>query len=197
MADRGRPRAFDRDAALRRAMEVFWERGYDGASMSELTSAMGINTPSLYAAFGDKEALFRASVELYGAHEGGRTARALREEPNARAAIEAMLRDNVAVYTTPGTPQGCMVVLAGGTYTERTASVREFLVDARRATSASIRDRLEAGLAAGELPAGTDPAALAAFYTSVLFGLSVQARDGASHAELTAAVDCAMAAWPG
>ncbi|MBF6482277.1 TetR/AcrR family transcriptional regulator, partial [Nocardia cyriacigeorgica] len=138
MAERGRPRAFDRDVALRRAMEVFWEHGYEGASMTDLTSAMGINSPSLYAAFGGKEALFREAIELYGRTEGGLTARALREEPTARAAIEAMLRDNAVAYTAPDKPHGCMVVLAGSTYTTRTESVREFLIDMRKQTSADI-----------------------------------------------------------
>ncbi|WP_280221972.1 TetR/AcrR family transcriptional regulator [Nocardia neocaledoniensis] len=192
MAERGRPRGFDRDVALRRAMEVFWERGYDGASMSDLTTAMGINSPSLYAAFGDKEALFRAAIELYGRTEGSRTARALREEPTAYAAIAAMLRDNITTYTDPGLPHGCMVVLAGATYTTRTASVRDFLVEARRHTTADIQARLDRGVREGDLRPGTDTAALAALFSTVLFGLSIQARDGVGHAELSAAVDSAL-----
>ncbi|BDT90138.1 MULTISPECIES: TetR/AcrR family transcriptional regulator [Nocardia] len=196
MAERGRPRAFDRAEALHRAMEVFWEHGYEGASMSDLTAAMGINSPSLYAAFGGKEALFRAAVELYGHTDGGYTARALREEPTARAAVEAMLRDNAKAYTEEDKPHGCMVVLAGSTYTTRNTSIRDFLVDKRRETTEDIRRRLERGVAEGDLPEGTDSAALAGFYTTVLYGLSIQARDGASLAELTASIDCAMAAWP-
>ncbi|MFE7722927.1 TetR/AcrR family transcriptional regulator [Nocardia rhizosphaerihabitans] len=192
MAERGRPRGFDRDVALRRAMEVFWKRGYDGASIADLTTAMGINSPSLYAAFSDKEALFRAAIELYGRTEGSRTARALREEPTAYAAIEAMLRDNITIYTDPGLPHGCMVVLAGATYTTRTASVREFLVEARRHTTTDIHARLDRGVADGDLKPGTDTAALAAFYSTVLYGLSIQARDDVGRAELSAAVDSAM-----
>ena len=192
MAERGRPRGFDRDIALRRAMEVFWERGYDGASMADLTTAMGINSPSLYAAFGDKEALFRAAVELYGRTEGSRTARALREEPTAYTAIEAMLRDNITVYTDPELPHGCMVVLAGATYTTRNASVRAFLAEARRHTTADIHARLDRGVADGDLRPGTDTAALATLYSTVLYGLSIQARDDVGHAELSAAVDSAL-----
>ncbi|MGK8523208.1 TetR/AcrR family transcriptional regulator [Nocardia asteroides] len=197
MAERGRPRTFDRAEALHRAMEVFWEHGYEGASMSDLTAAMGINSPSLYAAFGGKEALFRAAVELYGRTDGGYTARALREEPSARAAIEAMLRDNARAYTEENKPHGCMVVLAGSTYTTRNTSIRDFLIGKRRETTEDIRRRLERGVTEGDLPEGTDSAALASFYTTVLYGLSIQARDGASAAELTSAIDCAMAAWPG
>ncbi|WP_216907160.1 TetR/AcrR family transcriptional regulator [Nocardia noduli] len=196
MAGRGRPRAFDRSVALRRAMEVFWEHGYEGTSMSDLTAAMGINSPSLYAAFGDKEALFRAAVELYGQTEGGHTERALREEPNARAGIEAMLRDNALAYTEENTPHGCMVVLAGSTYTTRSTTVRDFLVECRRETTDDIRRRLDRGVVEGDLPSDTDTAALAFFYATVLYGLSIQARDGATLTELTASVDTAMRAWP-
>src|SRR5215475_3156896 len=112
MAERGRPRRFERTEALRRAMEVFWTRGYEGASMSELTAAMGINSPSLYAAFGCKEALFREALALYEAVNSGNAARALDSEPTARRAVEAMLRENAADYAAPGRPSGCMIVLA-------------------------------------------------------------------------------------
>ncbi|BCK54729.1 TetR/AcrR family transcriptional regulator [Nocardia wallacei] len=196
MAERGRPRAFDRARALRCAMEVFWEHGYEGASMSDLTSAMGINSPSLYAAFGSKEQLFRESVGLYGCTEGGYTARALREEPTARTAIEAMLRDNARAYVDGTTPRGCMVVLAGSTYTTRNTTIRDFLVEKRRATVEDIRHRLERGVAEGDLPAATDTAELADFYATVLFGLSVQARDGADLPQLSRTIDRALAAWP-
>ncbi|MEV0292685.1 TetR/AcrR family transcriptional regulator [Nocardia sp. NPDC050710] len=196
MAERGRPRAFDRSVALRRAMEVFWEHGYEGSSMSDLTAAMGINSPSLYAAFGDKEALFRAAVELYGQTDGSHTERALRDEPTARAAIEAMLRDNALAYTAEDKPHGCMVVLAGSTYTTRNTGIRDFLIEKRRETTEDIRRRLDRGVTDGDLPAQTDTAALAAFYTTLLFGLSLQARDGATLPELTRSIDCAMAVWP-
>ncbi|MEU7766102.1 TetR/AcrR family transcriptional regulator [Nocardia sp. NPDC049190] len=197
MAERGRPRAFDRTEALRRAMEVFWEHGYEGSAMSDLTAAMGINSPSLYAAFGGKEALFREAVDLYGRTDGGFTDRALRDEPTARASIEAMLRDNAIAYTDESKPHGCMVVLAGSTYTTRSASIRDFLIEKRRETTDDIRERLDRGVRERDLPAETNTAALAGFFTSVLYGLSIQARDGASLAELTASIDCAMAAWPG
>lgn len=196
MAERGRPRAFDRTAALHRAMEVFWEHGYEGSSMSDLTSAMGINSPSLYAAFGGKEALFREAIGLYGKTDGGYTARALREEPTARQAIDAMLRDNAIAYTVEDKPHGCMVVLAGSTYTTRSESIRDFLVEKRRETIEEVRRRLDRGVTEGDLPADTNTSGLAHFYTTVLYGLSIQARDGASLAELTQSIDCAMAAWP-
>ncbi|MFP2903746.1 TetR/AcrR family transcriptional regulator [Pyxidicoccus sp. 3LFB2] len=195
MTTRGRPRHFDRDAALRQAMQVFWERGYEGASLSELTEAMGIKAPSLYAAFGCKEALFREAVELYDSVGSGATNRALQEAPTARAAVEAMLRDNVKEYVTPGRPSGCMIVLAAVAGTAENEGVRAFLAKLRRKSTTALQRRLERSVSEGELPAGTDTAALAGFYTTVLQGLSIQARDGASLETMEATVDCAMAAW--
>ncbi len=196
MADRGRPRAFDRDLALRRAMEVFWEHGYEGSSMSDLTAAMGINSPSLYAAFGGKQALFREAVDLYGRTDGSYTARALRDGDTARASIESMLRDNAAAYAAPDKPHGCMVVLAGSTYTTRNTEIRDFLIEKRRETTETIRARLSRGVTDGDLPPDTDTTALANFYATILFGLSIRARDGSTLLELDRSIDRAMAAWP-
>ncbi|WP_227981027.1 TetR/AcrR family transcriptional regulator [Nocardia spumae] len=196
MAERGRPRGFDRDIALRRAMEVFWEHGYEGAAMNDLTGAMGINSPSLYAAFGCKEQLFREAVELYGRTEGGYTERALATAPTARAAIEAMLRDNAAAYCDPATPRGCLVVVAGNTAGPRHGAVREFLAERRRRTTTAVRQRLDRGIDDGDLHTGTDTAGLADFYTAVLFGLSVQAGDGVNAARLDSTIDRALCAWP-
>ncbi len=195
MAERGRPRAFDRSAALRRAMEVFWQCGYEGASLGDLTAAMGINRPSLYAAFGCKEALFREAVALYDAEEGAEADRALRECRTAREAIEAVLRDKARTYADPAKPAGCMIVLTATVGGEESDRVRRHLADIRRAGTATLRARLDRAVEEGELPAGTSTQALADFYTTVLNGLSIQARDGASCEALQAIVDCAMAAW--
>jgi AcrR family transcriptional regulator len=194
---RGRPRGFDRDAALHVAMEVFWERGYEGTSISELTRALGINSPSLYAAFGSKEDLFREAVSLYDAQEGSVTERALRDEPTARAAIEAMLRENADMYADPGNPSGCMVVLGTTTWTPDNEDIREFLAALRHKPQELMRARLERAAEAGELPPGADAEALAAYYNTVLEGLSIQARDGATRETMHAIVDCAMATWDG
>lgn len=195
MAERGRPRSFDRDAALKRAMELFWQRGYEGVSMAELTAAMGIAAPSLYAAFGCKEALFREAIDLYRATDGAATRRALGMEPTARAAIETMLRDNIEAFTDPSLPHGCFVVLGAINTAAENEGVRAHLVGYRQESRRLILRRLEQGAAAGEVPAGADIGSLAGFYSTVLVGLSIQARDGADRAELHAIVDHAMAAW--
>lgn len=175
-------------------MEVFWERGYEGASISDLAATMGIN-PSLYAAFGSKETLFREAVALYGTLEGSATERALREAPTARAAVEAMLRDNADVYTDPDKPSGCLVVLGATTWTPNNTSVRDYLASLRRQTFEALRSRLERGIATGELAPETDIDALAAYFNTVLEGLSIQARDGASRETMHAIIDCALASW--
>lgn len=193
MSPRGRRRAFDRDRALQRAMQVFWERGYDGASLAELTQAMAIGSPSLYAAFGNKEKLFRAAVDLYGATAGNRTARALSDAPTARAAIEMMLRGNAEDYLSTERPPGCLLVLGASNCSDR--AIRDFLAERRRAGRDLVAQRLRRAVGEGELPVGADCESMATFYVSVLQSLSLQARDGASPAEMTAIVDGALLAW--
>jgi AcrR family transcriptional regulator len=195
MAGRGRPRTFDRAAALRDAMAVFWEHGYEGAAMADLTEAMGINSPSLYAAFGSKEELFREAVTLYEQTEGAAAMAALSTGATARDAIAGALRANAVAYTEPENPRGCMIVLAATTYTERSAAVRDHLAGLRRGMERLFQDRVERGIADGDVRAGVDAAGVAAFYNAVMEGMSVQARDGATRAALLAVAARADAAW--
>ena len=197
MATRGRPRGFDRDDALRRAMEVFWEYGFEATSMSHLTAAMGISSPSLYAAFGSKEQLFREAVAYYNDHMGAMAAAELRDRPTARDAISAVLRHHAVVFCDPDNPSGCMIVLAATTSGEDTRSVHEYLAEWRMALENDFRDRIERGIAEGDVPAGADAAAMAAFYNTVNHGMAIQARDGADRTKLSSIAEGAIAAWDG
>ncbi|MET7477782.1 TetR/AcrR family transcriptional regulator [Streptomyces sp. NPDC005648] len=191
---RGRPRSFDRETALEKAVMAFWEHGYEATSVSDLTRVMGIGAPSLYAAFGDKRALFDEVVTAYGARYGSFADRALAEEPTARAAVRRALFEAAAEYTAPGRPHGCLVIHAATNCTS--PEVEESLRVRRNAGIAAFESRIRAGVAAGELPAGTDARALARHAGAVVQGMSQQARDGASREELEALAEIAMSIWP-
>ncbi|QRN98009.1 TetR/AcrR family transcriptional regulator [Archangium violaceum] len=192
---RGRPRGFDSTKALDQALEVFWRLGYEGASIADLTEAMGIAAPSLYAAFGSKAELYRQVLERYRASQGASTPRALTEEPTARAAMERILREAARGFSNREHPRGCMISTAVLTCAEENQPVAEHVATLRAGALAALRTRLEQGIAEGELPAGTDPAALARYFGAIIQGMSVQAQDGASEAELLAIVEIAMRAW--
>src|SRR5919109_1367664 len=171
MAERGRPRTFDRDLALRRAMEVFWSKGYDSTSMTDLTAAMGINSPSLYAAFRSKEALFQEAVVLYGRLEGTDIWNAIEEAPTAKEAISGFLYSTAAAFTQPGKPAGCLIVLGALHPSDSSEGVCSALRAVRAENLAMLRRRLDNAIAAGELSAGLDTQAVAVFYITVQQGM--------------------------
>ncbi|MFE2159639.1 TetR/AcrR family transcriptional regulator [Streptomyces lydicus] len=193
---RGRPRSFDRETALEQAVRSFWEQGYEATSISDLTRAMGISAPSLYAAFGDKRALFDEVVAEYGRLYGGFISRAVAEEPTARRGVERALREAAAEYTAPGRPRGCLVISAALNISPASAEVAASLREMRRSNLREIASAVRADVAAGELPADTDADALADYVGAVIQGISQQARDGAERTALEAVVELAMRAWP-
>ncbi|WP_327679909.1 TetR/AcrR family transcriptional regulator [Kitasatospora sp. NBC_00458] len=193
-AQRGRPRSFDREAALEQALRLFWERGYEATSVADLTGAMGIRPPSLYAAFGDKRALFDEVVARYRESHGAYSARALAEEPTARAGVARMLREAAAQATDPDHPWGCLLI--SSTVNCTSPEVAETVRALRNANVRALESLIRADVAAGHEPAGTDPAALARFTATVVQGMSQRARDGATRAELERVAADAMRVWP-
>lgn len=194
---RGRPRGFDRDAALAVALRAFWERGFQAVSVADLAAAMGIGIPSLYAAFGHKKALFREVVAVYGETYGAFFGAAVAAGRTVREGVARALREAADVYTAPETPHGCLIISAATNNAAADDDIAEFLRDIRRANVTGLRELIRAGVDRGELPAGTDAHALAHHVGAVLQGMSQQARDGADAATLRAVADLSMRAWPG
>lgn len=191
----GRPRQFDPDDALDKAMGVFWRHGYEGATLEELTTAMGINRPSLYAAFGSKEELFRKAVERYVNGPASYIAEAL-TRPTAREAVEAIFAGALRMNCDKKNPGGCMVVRAALSCGEGAEAIRQELAAVREAGVNRIRERLEQAQAAGELPEGVNCGDLARYIGTVLQGLGVQAASGATRRQLERVAEIALRAWP-
>jgi len=192
----GRPRSFDTEKALDRALRVFWQKGYEGASLADLTKAMGINRPSLYAAFGDKEALFRKVLDRYEEGPAAYVYEALKER-TARAVAESLLRRAAKGSTDPRNPRGCLMVQSALACGETADSIRQELNARRTAGEAAIRRRLMRAKSEGDLPRRADPAELARFLATVIHGMAVQAAGGATRAKLRRVVETALRAWPG
>ena len=192
----GRPRSFDRDEALERAIAVFWEHGYDATSIAVLTEKLGINAPSLYAAFGNKRELFDEALDSYLRTYGSFSRRALAEEPNAREAVERILREAASVYTDPDHPPGCLLISAATNCSPQSADVAAHLRKIRGEGRRALETKIAADARSGVLPEDTDVHGLATFYSAVIQGMSAQARDGASTADLNQITTAALQAWP-
>ena len=191
----GRPRSFDADEALDRALRVFWRKGYEGTSLPDLTKAMRINRPSLYAAFGNKEDLFRKVVDRYDSGVAGYTREAL-ERPTACEVVERLLEGAVDLLTDAQNPGGCLMV-QGALAAGRAGEVaRRELAGRRAAGVAALRRRFRRAIAEGDLPAGADAAVLARFVATAMQGMAVQAASGASRKELRRVGDMFLSAWP-
>jgi AcrR family transcriptional regulator len=193
----GRPREFDRDAALQDAMFLFWRKGFAATSVNDLCDAMGVGSPSLYAAFGSKEALYVEAIEHYVRTQGPPIWQKLAEGATARAGIENLLI--AATNSMPrsrATPAGCMAALAA-VGDEWPTAISRVVKKIRLEMLDMIRSRLETAANKGELPASTDVDGLSRFYLSVYQGMAIQARDGATQAELRTIAAAAISAWPG
>jgi AcrR family transcriptional regulator len=191
----GRPRQFDADAALDQALDVFWRKGYEGASLPDLTEAMGVNRPSLYAAFGNKEALFRAALDRYEQGPAGYVREAL-AEPTARRVVERLFAGGIDLVTSKCNPRGCLAVHAALVTGEGSESIRAELAARRKTSELMLRKRFQRAKAEGDLPDDANPADLASYASTVLRGMAVQAASGASAKELRQVAKLALQAWP-
>jgi len=191
----GRPRGFDADEALDRALLVFWEQGYEGASLANLTEAMGISTASMYATFGNKEQLFRKALERYDEGPSAYVPLAL-AEPTALGVATALLAGTICTTTRPDQPHGCLGVQGALATGEAGREVRALLVDWRKNGFARIRERFERAVEEGDLPADTDPALLARYVTVLQQGIAVEAAGGVDPEELQELADAALRNWP-
>ena len=192
---RGRPREFDVDRALTAALQVFWRQGYDATSLTDLTEAMGISRPSLYAAFGNKESLYRKALDLYEREKLAYVQTAL-DAPTARGVAETLLYGALDVITGIGDAKGCFGVIATLPCGEEAQSIRQDVIARRAASNAALIDRFNAAKAAGDLPEHVDPDSLAKWLYAVMQGMSVQAATGASRSELEQVIDTSLQLWP-
>jgi AcrR family transcriptional regulator len=191
----GRPRAFDIDKALDRALKVFWRKGYEGATLPDLTKAMGINRPSLYAAFGNKETLFKRAIDRYVEGPSSYVGEALRE-PTVRGVVEKLLHGTIALTTDSKNPRGCFMVQGALVCGDAANALRREMARRRRALEAALCERFERAAADGDLPPHSSPADLARYIVSVMHGIAVQAAGGAESAELERVAEIAMRVWP-
>ncbi len=191
----GRPREFDMDEALDRALQVFWRSGYEGASIADLTEAMGITRPSLYAAFGNKEELFRKTLDRYVDGPGGYVQIAL-AKPTAREVVEHLLYEAADAVTDPDHPPGCLAVQGALCCGEAAETIKQELMHRRASGEQDLRKRFERAIAEGDLPKGSDAADLARYISAILQGMAVQAAGGGSRKQLRKIAEMTLRAWP-
>ncbi|MDP5279663.1 TetR/AcrR family transcriptional regulator [Sphingomonas sp. DG1-23] len=194
-AAKGRPREFCVDEALAQALRVFWSKGYEGASLTDLTDAMGITRPSLYAAFGNKEALFRKALDLYEREKLCYMSQAL-DAPTARDVAERLLRGALEMQTSDCEPRGCLRVISSVACGVEAESIREEVIARRKSSSDALIARFEKAEAAGELPEHMNAEGLSGYLVALLQGLALQAGAGASREELERLVETSLAVWP-
>lgn len=194
---RGRPRILDRDTGLDIAAHLFWERGYEGTSIADLTQAMGVTPPSLYATFGSKEDLFRQALAHNVAQGSKHRSEVLWGDMPAYEALTYFLYDIAEGDTRPDKPRGCIVSTAVLQHAEQNASVAGVAAAMREAAMQTLKARFDRAIDEGELPADTDSDTLARFYGAIIQGMSAQACDGACTGKLKQLVDIALTAWPG
>jgi AcrR family transcriptional regulator len=195
-AHRGRPREFDPDQALAAALAIFWRRGYEAASLTELTEAMGITRPSLYACFGNKEALFRKALDLYERDKLSYVQAAL-EAPTARDVAERLLCGALAMQTSTCDPKGCLGVIASLACGVEAESIRAEVLERRASSDAALIERFRRAKTEGDLPEAVDPEGLARYLGAVMQGLAVQASSGVAAADLARMVETTLSLWPG
>jgi AcrR family transcriptional regulator len=194
----GRPARLNREDAINSAMLLFWERGYEGTTLEALLEAMGgIRPPSFYNAFGSKEELFRAVVERYACTHGGAGLGALEASPTVQQGIAQMLRLSAEGFTRPGYPRGCLMLSSGTHCAPSSSGVEAHMAQLRQQLPATIRARLARAVTEGDLDASADIALIAAYYTTVLYGLAQGASDGESRETLLKVAEHAMDAWAG
>ena len=191
----GRPLSFDRGAALEKAMLAFWRHGYETTSVADLTAAMGITAPSLYAAFGDKKRLFLEAMRLYAGAPSA-IGQTLEAAPSARDAARDMLVASATAFTGETTPKGCLLASAAASGSAASADVQSAVSDVRRSIAEQLRRRIGRDIAAGALPGDADAAALSDLVIGTIQGMSVLARDGVPRDRLLRMADYALRAWP-
>ena len=192
---RGRPLAFNQDVALDKALNVFWSRGYEGASMAELTEALGINKPSIYAAFGNKEALFRKALARYTTGSAAFVGEAMKE-PTARQAVEKLLMRAVDFFCDKSTPNGCMIVQGALTCGQSASAIQQELIVYRGHFEATLNKRFDLAKTQGDLPQHVNTKQLGKYIATIHQGMSVQATSGATREDLLAIVEMALKNWP-